>query len=139
PRAPFFRKELEFTVSSSLGPGRGDPAYEQRGIDLPVGYVRWTAQRNMQAVLELMSKGRLPVEKLTSHRFPIDRAPEAYDIITARREPFLGLVIEYPAATEDLRRRIQLPASPAAKGRLGVSLVGAGNFARLVMVPTLSK
>jgi predicted dehydrogenase/threonine dehydrogenase-like Zn-dependent dehydrogenase len=138
PRPPFFKKELSFTVSSSLGPGRSDPLYEEKGIDYPAGFVRWTAQRNMQAVLDLMSQGKLPVEKLTSHRFPVDRAAEAYDLITTRREPFLGIVIEYgdpgrPARTIQLKRR------PPVTGHLGVSLVGAGNFARLVMLPALSE
>jgi predicted dehydrogenase/threonine dehydrogenase-like Zn-dependent dehydrogenase len=139
PRPPFFKKELEFTVSSSLGPGRGDPLYEEKGVDYPVGYARWTAQRNMQAVLELMSQGKLPVEKLTSHRFPIDRAPEAYDLITSRREPFLGLLLEYAHSTEKMRRRIDLRAAGSPSDALGVSVIGAGNFARLVMLPALMK
>lgn len=138
PRPPFFKKELEFTVSSSLGPGRGDPSYEEKGLDYPFGHVRWTAQRNMQAVLETMAAGRLPVEKLTTHRFPIDRAAEAYDLITGRREPFLGILIDYPAVTAP-KRRLELRARPAATGQLGVSVIGVGNFARLVMVPILSK
>jgi predicted dehydrogenase len=139
PRPPFFKKELEFTVSSSLGPGRGDPLYEEKGVDYPVGYARWTAQRNMQAVLALMSQGKLPVEKLTSHRFPIDRAPEAYDLITSRREPFLGLLLEYAHSTEKMRRRIDLRAAGSQSDALGVSVIGAGNFARLVMLPALAK
>jgi predicted dehydrogenase/threonine dehydrogenase-like Zn-dependent dehydrogenase len=140
PRPPFFKKELEFTVSYSLGPGRSDPLYEEKGIDYPIGYARWTAQRNMQAVLELMSQGKLPVEKLTSHRFPIDRASEAYDLITSRREPFLGIVVDY-GEPELPRRRLNLPAH-GRKGdgaSLGLSLIGAGNFARLVMLPAISK
>jgi predicted dehydrogenase len=96
----------------------------------------------MQAVLELMSQGKLPVERLTSHRFPVERAAEAYELITARREPFLGIVIEY-GEPEPLRRTVRLkgvPAGPGALGvSLGVSLIGAGNFARLVMLPMLSK
>jgi threonine dehydrogenase-like Zn-dependent dehydrogenase len=77
PRPPFFQKELEFTVSSSLGPGRWDPAYEERGVDYPIGQVRWTVQRNMEAVLDVMAAGKLPVERLTSHRFPIEEATRA--------------------------------------------------------------
>jgi predicted dehydrogenase/threonine dehydrogenase-like Zn-dependent dehydrogenase len=139
PRPPFFKKELEFTVSYSLGPGRGDPLYEEKGVDYPVGYARWTAQRNMQAVLDLMSQGKLPVEKLTSHRYSIDRAPEAYDLITSRREPFLGLLLEYADLTERPCRRIDLRAAGSRSDAIGVSLIGAGNFARLVMVPALMK
>lgn len=138
PRPPFFKKELEFTVSSSLGPGRSDPLYEDKGIDYPAGFIRWTAQRNMQAVLEMMSQGKLPVEKLTSHRFPIDRAPEAYDLITTRREPFLGIVVEYGQPQFPTRRlELRTAAQPAANAA-GISLIGAGNFARLVMLPALS-
>jgi predicted dehydrogenase/threonine dehydrogenase-like Zn-dependent dehydrogenase len=138
PRPPFFKKELEFTVSSSLGPGRSDPLYEEKGIDYPAGYVRWTAQRNMQACLDLMSQGKLPVEKLTSHRFPIDRASEAYDLITSRREPFLGIVVEY-GEPKPARRRLKLSGKPKAGASLGISLIGAGNFARLIMLPAVSK
>lgn len=139
PRAPFFQKELEFTVSSSLGPGRFDPAYEEKGADYPFGHVRWTAQRNMEAVLDVMAAGKLPVERLTTHRVPIERAAEAYELITSQREPFLGVVLEYPSAPLRPARRRELRARPAPRGDLGVSLVGAGNFARLVMMPALSK
>lgn len=138
PRPPFFKKELEFTVSSSLGPGRGDPSYEEKGIDYPIGHARWTAQRNMQAVLNLMSEGKLPVERLTSHRFPIERAGEAYDLITTRKEPFLGIVVEYGEPAKP-RRTIQFQTKPAADTDLGVSMIGAGNFARLIMLPAMSK
>ena len=139
PRQPFFEKELEFTVSSSLGPGRSDPMYEERGLDYPYGHVRWTAQRNMQAVLGLIEAGKLPVERLTTHRFPIERASEAYDLILSGRERVYGAIIEYPCEPPPApRRRIDLRAV-ASTGKLGVSLIGAGNFARLAMVPLLDK
>ena len=139
PRPPFFQKELEFTVSSSLGPGRNDPIYEEKGIDYPIGHARWTAKRNMEAVLDLMDQGKLPVEKLTTHRFPIERAAEAYDLITSNREPYLGILLEYPAPSVTPLRRIDLRATPGPGGQLGVSLIGAGNFARLVMLPNLAR
>lgn len=137
PRPPFFKKELEFTVSSSLGPGRGDPAYEEKGIDYPIGHARWTAQRNMQAVLDVIAQGKLPVERLTTHRFPIDRAEDAYDLITSGRERYLGILLEYGEPKE--RTRTVRFASRPASGGLGVSLIGIGNFARLVMLPALKK
>jgi predicted dehydrogenase len=139
PRAPFFQKELEFTVSSSLGPGRSDPSYEEKGIDYPFGQVRWTAQRNMSAVLDVMAAGRLPVDLLTTHRLPIERAAEAYDLITERKESFLGVLITYPDSTEKPVRRRDLHSDRRAHESLGVSLIGAGNFARLIMMPILSK
>jgi predicted dehydrogenase len=139
PRAPFFLKELEFTVSSSLGPGRMDPSYEDKGVDYPFGHVRWTAQRNMEAILDLIAQGKLPVEKLTSHRFAIARAAEAYDLITSDA-PVLGAVLTYPDQTTAPSRRVELRASRAVgSSELGVSLIGAGNYARLVMMPAFAK
>ena len=142
PRPPFFQKELEFTVSSSLGPGRGDPAYEEGGHDYPIGHARWTAQRNMQAVLDLIAAGKLPVERLTTHHFPIERAAEAYDLVVAKTEPFLGIVLDYPAAEgAPVRKLLLREADPkAAKaGNPGISMIGAGNFARLVLMPALER
>ena len=78
-RRPFYFKEAEFVVSCSYGPGRYDPEYEEQGHDYPPGHVRWTEQRNIQAVLDLMGSGRLDVSPLISHRFPIEKAEEAYD------------------------------------------------------------
>lgn len=140
PRPPFFQKELEFTVSSSLGPGRSDPQYEEKGLDYPIGYARWTAQRNMEAVLDLMAAGRLPVEQLTTHRFAIDDAPAAYDLIANRREPHLGVVLQYPAIhLSHVVRRLDLRVRAAETDRAAISLIGAGNFARLVVMPALAK
>ncbi len=142
PRAPFFMKELEFTVSSSLGPGRSDPVYEEKGVDYPIGHARWTAQRNMVAVLDLMAAGKLPVEKLTTHTFPIDSASDAYDLIFKRTEPFLGVVLEY-GPPKPPKKIVQLGGGAqrkaAASGSLGISMIGAGNFVRLVMMPALNK
>src|SRR6266850_1808662 len=143
PRDPFFKKELEFTVSSSLGPGRGDPAYEEKGIDYPIGHARWTAQRNMQTVLETMAAGKLPVEKLTTHRFDIENAGRAYDLITSRREPFIGILIDYCHPNSQVvlppQRKVVLRAAKEKNGALGISMIGAGNFARLIMFPILSR
>jgi predicted dehydrogenase len=141
PRAPFFEKELEFTVSSSLGPGRNDPDYEEKGIDYPIGHARWTVQRNMQAVLDLMAAGKLPVQKLTTHRFPIECALDAYGIVTKGSEPHIGIILEYGDEARHPARRVDfsVPARAAGRGEPGISLVGAGNFARLVMMPALEK
>lgn len=138
PRPPFFEKELEFTVSSSLGPGRMDPVYEERGVDYPIGHARWTAQRNMVAVLETIAAKKLPVEKLTTHRFSIERAAEAYDLITVGTDLTLGVVIEYPEDAAP-NRRIELRATAAPRPSFGVSLIGVGNFARLFLLPMLGR
>ena len=140
PRPPFFEKELEFTVSRSLGPGRSDRSYEEKGIDYPIGHARWTAKRNMETVLETIANGALPVERLTTHRFPIDRAAEAYDLMTSSKESLLGVVIDYDgAAAAPLRRRLALGSRPVARGASGVSVIGAGNFARTIVLPRLGE
>ena len=141
PRPPFFAKELEFTVSSSLGPGRLDELYSERGHDYPFGHVRWTAQRNMQAVLDLMAQDRLNVRDLTTHRLPIERAAAAYEMVTSRREPFMGIVLQYgdPPAQPVRRMNLRAAAIPADSARPGLSLIGAGNFARLILLPEIKK
>ena len=80
-RDDFYKKELTFQVSCSYGPGRYDPTYEEGGQDYPIGFVRWTAQRNFEAVLDMMADGRLDVSLLVTHRFPFERAIEAYELI----------------------------------------------------------
>jgi predicted dehydrogenase/threonine dehydrogenase-like Zn-dependent dehydrogenase len=137
PRRPYYFKEAEFVVSCSYGPGRYDPEYEERGRDYPAAYVRWTEQRNMQAVLDLMGAGRLDVSPLISHRFKIERAEEAYRLMDEGKEPCIGVVIEYPDATA-IARRIELKATPV-QGRIGAGCIGAGNFARGVILPNLVK
>ncbi len=141
PRKVFFAKELGFRVSRSYGPGRYDPEYELHGRDYPIGYVRWTEQRNLGAVVDLIAAGRLRVGPIVSHRFDVAEAPRAYDLITGKAgEPFLGVLLTYPRNAA-LSRRVDLrpdaaPASPKA-GPLGVSVLGSGLFAGATMVPAL--
>lgn len=138
-RRPFYFKEAEFVVSCSYGPGRYDPDYEDRNRDYPAAYVRWTEQRNMQAVLDLMGNGRLDVSPLISHRFPIERAGDAYDLIESGAEPYVGILLEYPQhENNDPRRRVEL-RSPSRNGKLPIGVLGAGNFARTVLLPALQK
>jgi predicted dehydrogenase/threonine dehydrogenase-like Zn-dependent dehydrogenase len=137
-RDDFFKKELTFQVSSSYGPGRYDPNYEEKGQDYPVGFVRWTEQRNFEAVLDMMADGRLDVASLISHRFPIAAAAAAYELVTGA-EPSLGIVLEYPGSarapvprTLPLAPRRDIAASP---GDPVVSFVGSGNYATAVLIP----
>lgn len=141
PRRTYYQKELTFRVSRSYGPGRYDASYEEKGRDYPLGYVRWTEGRNLQAVVELIAQGKLDVETLISHRFPIDRATDAYDLIRSAGEPFLGVVLTYPdggAPIEAMQRKVVFKegAKAHAEGvRLGA--LGAGNFAANVLYPLL--
>jgi polar amino acid transport system substrate-binding protein len=142
PRAPFYEKELELTISCSYGPGRYDADYEDGGIDYPLGYVRWTENRNMEAVLDLIASGRLDVRPLITHRFPIDRAIEAYDVITGRRdERYVAILLEYPEREpKEARRRTPARSAPVTTAdTVSAGLVGAGNFAQSHLVPHLVK
>jgi len=138
PRREFYPKELDFVVSCSYGPGRYDAEYEQSGRDYPYAYVRWTEQRNIEAVMQQMAAGKLPVEKLTSHRFAIDDAPQAYELI-ASSEPSLGVLLEYPAELPPPRRRFDLPRTTEVltkpMGSIGLAVIGAGNFAGATLIP----
>jgi predicted dehydrogenase len=97
PRKVYYEKELSFVNSRSYGPGRYDPAYEERGQDYPIGYVRWTEGRNLESFLDLLAGGRLDVRPLVTHRFPVQNAPAAYELITGKKkEPFLGVLLTYP-------------------------------------------
>jgi predicted dehydrogenase/threonine dehydrogenase-like Zn-dependent dehydrogenase len=142
PRKPYFEKELTFLVSRSYGPGRYDPLYEEAGIDYPPGYVRWTEGRNLQAFVDLVGSGRIDIQPLISHRYPIQQAVTAYEMITAGQEPFLGVVMTYDveADADQALRRVPFKSRPVAKEaviKLGAS--GAGNFATAVMFPALKK
>ena len=143
-RADFYEKELSFQVSCSYGPGRYDPNYEQNGQDYPIGFVRWTEQRNFEAVLDMMADQRLSVRPLITHEFLIDEAEKAYDVLT-EETPSLGILLRYPKADElpedRLRRQtVSLPSSRSSKGthertEAVLSFVGAGNYATAVLIP----
>src|SRR5205814_3821112 len=119
-------KELTFQVSCSYGPGRYDPDYEQRGVDYPPGFVRWTAQRNFEAVLDMMADRRLDVRPLITHRFAIDEAARAYDVITSEAGG-LGIILEYPAHATSAEatiaaRTVDLAGPAAVRGDSSVSI-----------------
>jgi predicted dehydrogenase/threonine dehydrogenase-like Zn-dependent dehydrogenase len=141
-REEFFKKELSFQVSCSYGPGRYDPQYEEQGVDYPVGYVRWTEQRNFEAILGAMASGQLDPSPLITHRFDFADAPRAYDLI-AGTEPSIGVVLQYPethANGNGAQRRIERVANVvAAKDVVTAGVIGAGNFASRVLIPLLKQ
>lgn len=138
-RADFYEKELTFQVSCSYGPGRYDPDYEEKGQDYPVGFVRWTAQRNFEAVLEMMADGRLDVKPLISHRFAIDEAEKAYELVVGP-EPSLGILLDYPSAGDRpdqnlLNATIKLAEPTGVTGGAVLGFIGAGHYASSVLIP----
>ncbi|MBY0588954.1 bi-domain-containing oxidoreductase [bacterium] len=141
PRREFYEKELELIVSRSYGPGRYDASYEEEGNDYPISYVRWTEQRNIQAVLDQMAAGRLPVEHLTTHRFSIDRGTDAYSMIERASEPYLGIILTYSSGPPNKRVAITSRSQSIGSNTkpVGISFIGTGSFASSTLLPTLSK
>lgn len=141
-RDPLFKKEIRFQVSCSYGPGRYDTDYEQKGIDYPTGYVRWTEQRNFEAVLDMMADGKISTEAMITHRFPFEHANRAYDLLTGK-EASLGIVLDYPAARESqphLRdKTVQLELVPKRKRSdcPAIGVIGAGGYALSNLLPAL--
>ncbi len=140
PRSPFYEKEIDLRISCSYGPGRYDFEYEELGIDYPIAWARWTENRNMQAVLELMGSKRLDVASLITHRIPITEALRAYELVTGRvKEHSIGILLQYPdsgpAADPSVRR---VGVSMIAKdGPATVGFIGAGSFAQSMLLPPL--
>ncbi|MCP5410260.1 MAG: bi-domain-containing oxidoreductase [Chromatiaceae bacterium] len=142
-RDDFFKKELTFQVSASYGPGRYDPNYEEKGQDYPVGFVRWTEQRNFEAVLDMLADGRLDVKPLISHRFDIAEAEKAYELVGGSA-PSLGILLSYPGIEITPEARVVALGSaphprPLSRGERGetvsVSFVGSGNYATAALIP----
>lgn len=145
-RKTFWEKELIFSVSKAAGPGSIESLYEVKGFDYPIAYVRWTERRNLLAFLDLLAQGKVQVDRLITHRFPIQEALEAYDLILNNREPYIGVVLTYPTPTKDSARSYfttrkiwltqeMIPSSSPARHNLG--LIGGGLFTKNILMPAL--
>jgi predicted dehydrogenase len=165
PREPYYAKELQVRYSRSYGPGRYDPRYEEQGLDYPYGFVRWTEKRNLEAYLRLLADGKVRVEPLISHRFPIEDAHHAYAILSGERpESSVGIVLTFPnhrtsiahratepprpsnptvVPQESARAQHESPRDPAVhrrgKQRVRLGWIGAGSFSQAVLLPVLAK
>jgi predicted dehydrogenase len=140
-RKLYYEKELSFINSRSYGPGRYDGSYEENGKDYPLGYVRWTEGRNFEAVVDLLASGKLKIAPMITHRFPIEQAAEAYEIITGKKkEPFLGVLLTYPESDSGVAvSRITFPVShPTGQtGTVKLGVLGAGLFANATLFPVI--
>ena len=168
PRSPYYEKELEVRMSRSYGPGRYDALYEEKGLDYPAGYVRWTEGRNLEAFLELLAAGKVCVSELISHRFPVERAADAYALLIGRkRGDVTAIALRYPAAAAPGWPPVAAEGTPATRVAMGpalapvsgaprhdtiptstspagprepaVGFVGAGRFARASLLPALGR
>ena len=138
PRQPFFSRELKLVISMSYGPGRYDPDYEERGVDYPLPYVRWTEKRNIESFLQLVADKRVNVERLTTHRLPIAEADRAYQLISGdAQEPSLGVVLQYDPEAEVVRKVSLGAAAPVRKAgkSIGVGVIGAGGYVPAMLLP----
>jgi predicted dehydrogenase/threonine dehydrogenase-like Zn-dependent dehydrogenase len=145
PRRPFYDKELELRISRSYGPGRYDPRYEERGQDYPIGYVRWTENRNMEGFLDLIAARKVQVRPLISHRFAIDEAQGAYALLDGKDDPYIGILIEYEPEREQPSTVQLRPPASAGPGRgpatnsVRFGVIGAGQYAQGILLPRLRK
>jgi predicted dehydrogenase/threonine dehydrogenase-like Zn-dependent dehydrogenase len=144
PRDPFYMKELDFRLSRSYGPGRYENSYEEKGIDYPIGYIRWTERRNMQEFVRLLAAKKIEPAKITTHLFPITDAQKAYDMIAGEvKERYLGIVLTYPkdeggrTLRKDEGGRMKDEILSPSVSRVG--FIGAGNFAQGFLLPTLKE
>ena len=138
-RADFYEKELSFQVSCSYGPGRYERNYEEKGLDYPIGFVRWTEQRNMEAVLGLLANGVVDVAPLITHRFAFDEALKAYE--TVSDGDAMGIVLQYAKASEENAKKVKLSTSVSLQSRVagsvGIGFIGAGQFTSRMLLPAL--
>ncbi|MEE9375492.1 MAG: bi-domain-containing oxidoreductase [Rhizobiaceae bacterium] len=137
-RADFFDKEISFQVSCSYGPGRYDSSYEEQGHDYPIGYVRWTEQRNFEAVLDMFASGKIEAETLISHRFAFEEAANAYEVL-GTDPTALGMLLNYPKADKSPKHHLALGGANSSKNLSSsdpvVGFVGAGNYASRILIP----
>ena len=144
PRDDYYKKELDFKLSLSYGPGRYDSSYEEGGVDYPYGYVRWTEQRNISSFLDLVATGAVTPSKLVTHRFDITDALDAYDLLLGKaEEPYLGIVLKYSEkegdALQSARQITQANTGGVKTSEVNVGFIGAGNFTKAVLFPELKK
>jgi len=136
----YYHKELDFKFSRSYGPGRYDPLYEEKGHDYPLGFVRWTEQRNMQSVLQLLKDGKINFSKLITHEFDFNNCEKAFMEIKEEKEDYLGVVLKYDSRVDKTSTRIEVMNGPREKlneARIGV--IGAGNYACTMLLPFLKE
>jgi len=136
-RANYYKKELDLRMSASYGPGRYDPVYEEKGIDYPIGYVRFTENRNMQTFVDLLAEQKIRMEPVITHTFPLEDAPMAYDMILGGKESVIGILISYDCQKE-LKTSVTLKKISAGNcSAANVGFIGAGNFAQNAVLPRL--
>lgn len=133
----YYRKELDLKMSCSYGPGRYDLNYEEKGVDYPYSYVRWSEKRNMQAFQELLYSGKINLDYLTTHEFDLESAPKAYDMIVGGSEPYLGIILKYNSNKQIDEKPILVHQK--REGKIKIGFIGAGSYAQSHLLPNITK
>lgn len=136
-RADFYKKELDFLISASYGPGRYDPSYEEGGQDYPIAYVRWTENRNMQAYIELLARRKINLDKFHHTPFPIDQSGEAYEALKGEGDRPLMVLLSYPVRADAPARRVEMRTQVPKSDRIRVAIAGASSFAQGMHLPNM--
>jgi len=137
-RSPFYEKEIDFLISCSYGPGRYDPIYEYKGVDYPIGYVRWTENRNMQEFLKMVSEKKICVKRMIDYVFSIEDAYNAYETLNEKKRP-LGVLFRYEEPSTAICRKMRLKPEIISRNKINVAVVGAGGFAKAYHLQNLKK
>ena len=135
PREEYYKKEIEIIISRSYGPGRYDPYYEEKGNDYPLGYVRFTENRNMETFLSLISQGKIKVDNLITHEFDFNDAKKAYELLSPKNNEFhLGILLKYKNHDflEKIKSQSDKKGKSISKDKISLSLIGAGNYTKEV-------
>lgn len=133
----WYKKELQLLMSCSYGPGRYDLNYEEKGIDYPLAYVRWTEKRNMEAFQRLLYDGKIDIDYLTTHEFNLEDAPKAYDMIVNKTEPYLGIIIRYDTNKPVAQEKRILINEPKPIADINIAFIGAGSYAQGNLLPNI--
>ncbi len=133
----YYKKELQLKMSCSYGPGRYDLNYEEKGVDYPAPYVRWTEKRNMEAFQELLASKKMDLSYLTTHIFALEDAPKAYDMVANRMEPYLGIVLKYDINKTHHYQEVKIVDATNVTSSVGVAFIGAGSYAQGQLLPNL--
>ncbi|MBL7086870.1 MAG: bi-domain-containing oxidoreductase [Candidatus Cloacimonetes bacterium] len=136
-REIYYKKELELKMSTSYGPGRYNPNYEEKGLDYPIGYVRWTENRNMQAFLQLLADQKIALSFLTTHTFDFEKATDAYQMIMDKSEPYIGILLKYDTHKELEREVFKKLPIKYQKSDVNIGFIGAGTFAQNSLLPNI--
>ncbi len=132
----WYKKELELKMACSYGPGRYDLNYEEKGIDYPAAYVRWTEKRNMEAFQHLIHSGSINLGYLTTHEFEFEEAPEAFDLVVNKTEPFIGITLKYDIEKEHQPEELIIREAKKLSD-INISFIGAGSYAQGNLLPNI--